>query len=102
MTENWKTMSQFLIYKQLCNEIGETEKNLSRFGEYKSEFMKESQFYLNKHVNQWESGYLLPMILAGEKQIATSFANWLIHGNNYIDELDNTSFFSKYTTVKSI
>ena len=29
MTKNWKTMSQFLIYKQICNDIGETEKNLS-------------------------------------------------------------------------
>ena len=56
--------------------------------------MEQSQL-IKTFFNQWRCGYILPIVLAGEKQIATSFANWVIHGNCYLDKLDNTSFYSE-------
>ena len=82
------------MYKKLCNEIDETVSNLSRFGEYKNDFVEQSQFYLNFFLINSDV-VIFYLVLAGEKQIATSFTSWMIHCNCYLDELDNKSFYSE-------
>ena len=77
-------LPEFAEYKTICDKLTNKEKVSARIGEYEIGFMKQSQKFLKKHFEQWRCGHLLPLALAGDSEIATPFAKWLLLGENKI------------------
>ena len=82
LISKWNVLPEFAEYKTICDKLTNEEKISARIGEYEIEFMKQSQKFLKKHFDQWRCGHLLPFVLAGDSEIATPFAKWLLFGEN--------------------
>ena len=84
ITDNWKTMDEFLPFVNYCNEkiIDPIETKMT-FDSIPPKFFKLAHDMLLKHFNQWRSPLLLPIALCGDTIPAQALAGYMCgHGSN--------------------